>query len=326
MSQEILPNIFRIPIPLVGNPMKELNSYLIRGTDRSLLLDTGFRQEPCREALAAGLKELGVHREDTDVLLTHLHSDHSGLAPEFVGPERNIFVSSVDRAYLDVNIRREKWRQLDAAFIQAGFPRDLTEKLAVSNPARAMAAPEYDGYRTLSHGDTLEAGGYRLTALHTPGHTPGHMCYWLEEQGVMFTGDHVLFDITPNITSWIGVKNSLHDYLESLRAVRSYEVKLALPGHRAVGDFKARIDGLLRHHTSRLEECLRVVQRTPGLTAYEIAARMTWKIRADSWDAFPDNQKWFAVGECMSHLDYLLADGQVTRAHDGGVDRHFAVI
>lgn len=324
MTQEVLPGIFRIPVPLKGNPLKELNSYLIMGKDRSLLIDTGFRQESCREALTAGLKELGARREDTDVLLTHLHADHSGLAPEFVGRDRNIYVSAPDHDYLDANTRKKLWGRADAIYLSAGFPRHLLDALTSSVPARSMAAPEYEGYRILAHGDVMEAGNYRLTATVTPGHTPGHLCYWMEEQGVMFSGDHVLFDITPNITAWVGVENSLGDYLDSLSAIRTYDVKLTLPGHRATGNFKARIDELLRHHDARLAECLAVVKRRQGMTVYEIASHMTWKIRADSWEAFPNNQKWFAVGECMSHLDYLKAAGRVRLEHDGAVEHYFA--
>jgi glyoxylase-like metal-dependent hydrolase (beta-lactamase superfamily II) len=187
-----------------------------------------------------------------------------------------------------------------------------------------MAAPEYDDYHSLSDGEVLEAGGYKITAILTPGHSPGHMCYWMEEQGVMFTGDHVLFDITPNITVWPTMKNALGSYLESLKSIRRYDVKLALPGHRANGDFKARIDALLRHHDTRLAECLSVVRSRPGMTIYEITPHMTWKIRADSWESFPDNQKWFATGECMSHVEYLLEAGRVRRERDGTVDRYFA--
>lgn len=325
MTQEVLPHIYRIPVPLKGNPLKELNSYLIRGKERNLLIDTGFRQPACREAMEAGLKELGVARDDTDVLLTHMHSDHSGLAPEFVGKDRHIYVSSIDKVYLDVHKRLVRWEAMDENYNRGGFPKDLLNSLMVSVPARSMAPPEYEGYRVLSHGDVLEAGGYRLTALLTPGHTPGHMCYWMEEQGVMFTGDHILFDITPNITAWVGVENSLSDYMESLRIIRKYPVKLALPGHRAAGDFNDRIGALLRHYEARLAECLEKVREKPGMTVYETASRMTWQIRARNWEDFPDNQKWFATGECMSHLDYLRAEGKIRRETDGGVDRYFAI-
>ena len=51
--EETLPNLWRIPVPLPGNPLKELNSYLIMGKGENLLIDTGFRRAECRDALAS---------------------------------------------------------------------------------------------------------------------------------------------------------------------------------------------------------------------------------------------------------------------------------
>ena len=82
---EVLPGVYRIPVPLPGNPLKELNSYVIRGKgNKNLLVDTGFRLEACRKALIDGLESLGISMEDTDILLTHLHVDHTGLAPDLI--------------------------------------------------------------------------------------------------------------------------------------------------------------------------------------------------------------------------------------------------
>ena len=55
MMEPVLEGLYRIPVPLPGNPLRELNAYLIRGRERSLLVDTGFRQEPCRRALFLSL-------------------------------------------------------------------------------------------------------------------------------------------------------------------------------------------------------------------------------------------------------------------------------
>ena len=88
MTEKITDQIYRIGIPLPGNPLKELNSYFIRGEESDLLIDTGFRKEECRAALKAGLEELGADIERLDVLLTHLHSDHAvfpGKLPERTG-------------------------------------------------------------------------------------------------------------------------------------------------------------------------------------------------------------------------------------------------
>ena len=95
-TEEICKNIYRIPVRLTGNPLKELNSYLIKDPDRSLLIDTGFRRSECREDLLAGLAELGVYLEDIDIFLTHLHSDHSGLAAELIAPGGKVYIGEID--------------------------------------------------------------------------------------------------------------------------------------------------------------------------------------------------------------------------------------
>lgn len=327
MFEQVLPHIYRIPVPLPGNPLRELNSYFIQGGDRDVLIDTGFRQPACREALFAALGALGYDPGRTDVLLTHLHSDHSGLAPEVAGPDRRIYVSDIDRHLMQCfnDGTREHWKQSDAMFASEGFPPALMAERN-NNPARSMAPRETNNYATLSDGDVLEIGDYRLKCVLTPGHTPGQMCYWLEREGAMFLGDHVLFDITPNITTWPGVSDSLGDYLKSLRAISAYDVTLPLPGHRGRGDFKARVEDLLVHHVARLAETLDVVRAHPGRPAYDLSGHMTWKIRASTWEDFPVAQKWFAVGECVSHLEHLMTLGRVRRETDGaGLRQYYAI-
>lgn len=326
MIEEIIKNLYRIPVPLPRNPLKELNAYAIKGPDRSLVIDTGFRLPECRAALEQGLQEAGIDRNRLDIALTHLHSDHTGLAPDLIPADGSIYISAIDRKWLEGSSRADDWESSDLRYLEEGFPRPLLEELWGTNPARALAPVEYDRYVSLSPGDTLTVGEYTLRCVLTPGHTPGHMCFWMEEQGVMFLGDHVLFDITPNITAWNGVADSLGDYLRSLEEIRRYPIRIPLPGHRGViGDVAARTQALAAHHTARLNETLDVVRTNPGLTAYEIAGRMTWRIRARNWDEFPTAQKWFAVGEAMAHLDYLMGKGQVERRMSEKVGIYFAV-
>lgn len=82
LVEQVADGIWRIGVELPQNPLRELNSYLIKGkeNERDLLIDTGFRREECREALFAGLRALGSSPDRLDILLTHLHSDHTGLA------------------------------------------------------------------------------------------------------------------------------------------------------------------------------------------------------------------------------------------------------
>ena len=323
MVEEIVKNIFRIGVALPGNPLKELNSYFIRGDDCDLLIDTGFRRSECEESLAAGLAELQSDPARRNVLATHLHSDHSGMVDLFAGEERSIFMSETDIDYL-LDLQEGQCRERHfARFLTEGFPKDLLDEVYAINPAWTMATKNANtNWKRLKDGDMLHVGDYRLKTILVPGHTPGNCMFWMEEQKTMFVGDHVLFDITPNITAWSGVEDSLGDYLASLHRALEFPVARALPGHRHVGDYCQRIDELLSHHDRRIQEALSVIRAEPNLNAYDIAGRMTWKIRSADWQSFPVVQKWFAVGECLSHLDYLWKRGFVRRESANGLWRY----
>ena len=323
---ELLPGLFRLPIPLPRNPLRELNAYLIRGRERSLLIDTGFREPACRQALQAGLRAAGAEHDPLDVLLTHIHTDHTGLASEVVRPGGAIYIGRGDYPFTSRAWEEEYWGRIDQRFLQEGFPPEELRITTGTNPARTLG-PDLDlpNYQPLEDGDRLTVGEYTLEVIAAPGHTPGQICLWMADQQVLFTADHVLFDITPNITAWIQMKDALGTYLDSLRKIDAYDVRLALPGHRKTGDFHQRIAQLLEHHHRRLDEALSVVKAHPGRPAYDIAGHMTWKIRANSWQDFPVAQKWFAVGECMSHLDYLTVRGKVQKTVADGKAAYYAV-
>lgn len=324
MAKQLAPGLWRLDIPLVGNPLKNLNSYLITG-ERNLLIDTGFNQPACKEAMDEQLREIGVELEQTDIFLTHLHSDHTGLSTYLHRPGRAVFLSGADAARQEEYRRDEIWREKYASYVENGFTWDEMNWLWNSNPAK-MAVPEPlgRGYDRLEDGALLEYGGRKLRCILTPGHTPGHLCLYDAENETLFSGDHILFHISPNICRWEGVPDSLGDYLTSLDRVRELPVKLLLPAHREeTGDLRARAEELKAHHAKRLEGARRIVAESPGLTAYEITGRMQWSIRARSWTEFPLTQKFFAVGEAMAHLDWLEARKSAACRLENGKIRYY---
>lgn len=327
MYTEVAKNIYRIPVRLPDSPLKVLNSYFVKDPVRSLLIDTGFYTAVCKEALMTGLDMLEVKPDEFDIFLTHMHSDHAGLAADIIADGKQILLSERDLRLLDTTDDGERiiWADLARRFKEADMPEYIIDNINKINPAIAFSSPtESTQYVGVPDGTMIRAGGYTFRCTLTAGHTPGHMCLWDEDSGIIFTGDHVLFDITPNITSWAFVSDSLGNYLDSLRAVSKLNVKLALPGHRNTGDFYSRIDELLHHHDVRLAEVERIIRECPGLTVYEIAGRMKWKIRTDSWAEFPAAQKIFAVGECMSHIDYQILRGKIKNHKDGAVYRYYS--
>ena len=326
MAERIAADLWRLDIPLVGNPLKNLNSYFLAG-ERNLLIDTGFRQAPCREAMDRQLKEIGADLDRTDIFLTHLHSDHAGLAPELVRPGCRIYISAVDLPGLEDAMSPERWRRLYREYQRSGFAPEETAQLWHGNPAQNAVADRWDPglYTPLEDGAELTCGDHRLRCILTPGHTPGHLCLYEPERRWLFCGDHILFHITPNICRWSGVTDSLGDYLKSLERVKGLPVEQLLPAHRAeTGDLTTRVEELREHHLRRLADALDIVRRCPGLTAYDIAGRMRWSIRCRDWADFPVTQKFFAVGEALSHLDYLEVRGLVERWERGGHEVYFA--
>ena len=323
MPKEILRNIYRIEVPLPKNPLRVLNSYLIRGEERSLLIDTGFQQPECRDALFAALDELKVDRSRLDVFGSHIHSDHIGLAPEVVGETGKIYLGRGDFHWAASEESNLYWDMMDVRFAIEGFPLEELDYLKDRNPARAFG-PTLDlpNYTVVQEGDSFDIGGHHLEVIEAPGHTPGMVCLWMPEEQVMFTADHILFDITPNITMWPNMDDALGSYLESLEKFRQFPVKQSLPGHRQAGDYLARIDALQLHHKNRVAETVSVLEKKAGQTVYEIAGQMTWQIRAKNWAEFPLIQKWFAVGECLAHLDYLCNQGKVVRLEEKGMHRY----
>jgi glyoxylase-like metal-dependent hydrolase (beta-lactamase superfamily II) len=320
MIEEVAANIYRIGVPLPGNPLREVNSYFIRGDGGDLLIDTGFRREECYRALRFGLDELGAEQDRLDVLATHMHSDHLSQSIDFAGDRRRIYLSRRDLAYLRRILKGESQHIMRLRFVAEGFPEDVVDRIQKNNPARIYGISRMDDrFTDLDEANALGVGQYSLTVVPVPGHTPGNTMLWLESQKIMFTGDHILFDISPNITAFADVEDSLGDYIESLNRVKGFHVELALPGHRNSGDYHARIDALIAHHERRIAQAERIISETPGLSAYEIASRMTWKIRAKDWDDFPEIQKWYAVGECISHLDYLRKRNRIERERHIGV-------
>ena len=324
ITEEVATNIYRIPVNLPDNPLRVLNSYLIKDAKRSLLIDTGFRLDECKADLLAGLAELREDPSKVDIFVTHMHADHTGNAMDIVGKDRSVTISAIDKAWMTGDdAAQTRWNRNTATLINAGMELDdagFMPHLTRRNQGPPQNAHEYVG---VEDGHVFHVGGRALRCVLTPGHTPGHMCLWDADEGLMITGDHVLFDISPNITVWGTVEDALGEYLDSLEAIKVYPVKQSLPGHRSPGDFHARIDRLIAHHQSRLEEILDIIVKNPGSTGHDIASKMKWRIRAASWEAFPYTQKVFAVGECMSHLDYLSCRGKLKIDKEDGVSHYY---
>jgi glyoxylase-like metal-dependent hydrolase (beta-lactamase superfamily II) len=324
MIEEVYANIYRSEIPLPRNPLKSLNSYVIKGDDRNLIIDTGFNVTEAREAFFSNLEALEVDPGKADVIVTHLHSDHSGLAYDLSLMGAKLFMSQGDGSAVNRIHQHRAWRSTTDRMRMYGLV--LNDEHMNSHPGKAYAPGGTFDFTVLAEDDVITIGNYQLTVVSVPGHTPDMINLYERNHQVYFSGDHVLDPITPNITYW-GEEYPviLQQYLDSLKKIYTYPIKLMLPAHRAlIHDHPRRIDELLEHHALRMNEILGILSHSgQPMTVAEIASQMTWKIRADNWDAFPVAQKIFAVGEAMSHLD-LIVHKQWAVMNDVNGVLHFA--
>jgi glyoxylase-like metal-dependent hydrolase (beta-lactamase superfamily II) len=165
----------------------------------------------------------------------------------------------------------------------------------------------------LEHGDRPEVPGWRLVALHTPGHTPGHLCFHDERTGLVLTGDHVLPRISPNVSFHPqSTENPLGDYLASLKQLQAYPGP-ALPGHEhRFDDLRGRVDALAAHHEKRLAEAEGVVAGGAD-TVWTVASRLRW---SRPWPEIGGFMRRAALGETQAHLIELEHRGRVAGSGD----------
>jgi len=310
MIEEVWPNIFRMEIPLPANPLKAINSYVIRGGDRFLIVDTGMNRKECWEAMQSSLQELGVDLQQTDFFITHIHADHFGLVSELAEDSSRIYFN-----YPDAEIIKDPnhWEKLAASAALNGFPISDLQAAIKKHPGHKYHARGPLDLSLLREGDTIPIGDYSFRCVETPGHTKGHMCLYEPRTRIFFSGDHILGDITPNIALWAENHDPLKQYLESLDKIDGYDIKIVLPGHREpLQHHRQRIAELKKHHEVRANEALSILEKG-GQNAYQVASQMTWDIDCEVWEDFPLPQKWFASGEALAHLQYLQGQGRVKR-------------
>ncbi|MEU6347911.1 MBL fold metallo-hydrolase [Streptomyces sp. NPDC047072] len=313
-----------IQVPIPDNPLGHTLVYVVE-TDRGpVLIDTGWDDPASWDLLVEGLTACSTSvGEIHGVVVTHHHPDHHGLS----GKVRDasgawIAMHAADTAIVrrSRETRPERWFTYMAAKLEAaGAPEDHIAPLRNARrstlPGLSPALPDHE----IVPGELLDLPGRRLRAIWTPGHTPGHVCLHLEEEhpaqlpghGRLFSGDHLLPEITPHIGLYedpddATVTDPLGDYLDSLERVGRLAPAEILPAHQhAFTDAAARVRELLDHHEERLTG-LRALLAEP-LTAWQLAVRMEWN---RPWDQIPYGSRNIAVSEAEAHLRRLVKLGR----------------
>jgi glyoxylase-like metal-dependent hydrolase (beta-lactamase superfamily II) len=163
--------------------------------------------------------------------------------------------------------------------------------------------PELKVDRTIGEGDVVDGTEFRLEVLHTPGHAPNHLCFFLDEERVLFTGDTILDGMYSVVSPRTG--GDMAKYMATLERLRKIRVTRIAPGHGDVIDEpRARIDDYLQHRRQREKQVLALVKKQGPVKIREIVAAL-----------YPDTPEPLlpvAANQVQAHLVKLRAEGKVT--------------
>lgn len=320
--REVYRNIYLEEFPLTGNPLKSMNIFVVKTPEANLIVDTGFNNPENRANMDKLIEDLDLDLSKTSLFLTHLHSDHVGLAKYLQDKGiKEVIMSEVDGYIVDqgLTLEGEQWQSLlENAKLQGLESENLDIH---DHPGYKNRPEESFDYKKVRPGDTLDIGDFHFVLLDEAGHTPGMLGLYEKEKKILFCGDHILGKITPNITRW-GEKygDSLGTYLKNLKKIKDLDIEYLFSSHRfLVDDVNARIDSLIEHHKERLALTLSIVEKYKRANTVEVTKNLNRDIKAKDRNDFPASQKWFAVGEASAHLKYLLGQGKVKEEIEDGV-------
>lgn len=322
------PGVHRLPLPLPNDGLRAVNVYALVDQGELTLIDGGWAIPEARAQLERQLRVLGFGIGDiSQILVTHIHRDHYTLASQ-INAEYGVPISIGigERPTLESIATGEREGASDyvAVLREAGAERVAGEWLSLprtSFPPSAWRMPT----RWIDDGATTPAGGGVLEAIHTPGHTRGHLVYRDAARGLLFSGDHVLPTITPSLGYSLPLLDDpLGMFLESLRKVRGYGDSRLLAAHGPVASsVHARVDELLAHHERRLQLTYDLLRHGAD-TAFSVAEGLTWTRRETPLMDLDAYNRGLAIMETRAHLILLVARGRAGLRFEEGVARYSA--
>ena len=321
VTQEVMPGVFRVILPLGIHGIPTVNGYLIADAHGATLIDcgiwTGDTGGHGTRVLQEGLDECGFTMAQLRrLVITHAHIDHYGIAGEVVRHSgADLWMHTL--THLDI----AKYRNPEAAVSRRqqmlgdhGMYGTELERASTGLRDWMPVMPSIAEPTTrLQGGERFAADGRTWEVIHTPGHSPGHVCLWSAADKILISGDHLLPRITSPVTFERGFeRDPMTSYLDSLQRVAALAPAIVLPGHgEPFPDGARRAAAVERTKRRRLKEVRQIIEAEP-LPVTEIALRLFRKRLSGS-------AQHFAMAEVLAFLAYYDVRGlaQRVRGPDG---------
>lgn len=314
----------RLPLPFALN---HVNCWLLGDPGEQVLIDTGVANKSTQDLWQKTLSNANSADElklPKQLLVTHFHPDHMGLAGWFSSQGVAVLGSEIE-----VAVSRRVWAIDDASYGELygdwyeghGLPREVVDAVRHSgNRYRGIVhePPSESQWQYLKNGQKIELGNVEYEVITGRGHAPDMLMLYRDKDHVLIAADQVLPGITPNVSIMPRLKdtNPLKSFLQTLSVLRDLpEDTLVLPSHgvpfRGLG---GRLDFLAEHHEHRLADIMSACDHP--ICAYDLFD-VLFRRKLDA------QQTSFALGESLAHLRYLELQGQLKSEVQQGVCRFF---
>ena len=317
-----LNNIHAIAIPIPDISQLITANVFVVGKGPVTLIDTGPKSPTALDFIESQLSLKGLGFQDIErIILTHGHVDHFGLATAIknaAGRKIQCFIHAEDRwqlssQYLTRETATEEWADLMA---NAGLPQGEMEIIRKQISVLKGFGDALEDVSIMVDGQEFNGDGYELKVVHTPGHTPGSCCIYECRQQVLFSGDHLIKHITPNL--FIGVKKerlrnggyrSLTAFIDSLDKLLEFDARFVCSGHgEYIEDLPGIISSYKTHHHQRSRQVRKALYKKE---------RTLYAIIDEVFSHVPQGETFLAISELAAHLEILLAEGKVALVDPG---------
>lgn len=306
---EVAAQVFELRLPI---PFEDglVNVFLFTDGKEADLLDCGMNSDESVQLIERALRQLGAARLRR-LVVTHIHPDHYGAAGTLAGDGRadlyihRLEVPLVHPRYVELEHLVDEVRTY---LLVNGVPSEEADVLSNSQRALSQVVKTAEPAVQLDGAELLEMGTHLLRVEWTPGHSPGHICLYEAKEGLLFAGDDMLPELSPNIGLHPqSTPDPLHEYLAGLVRLAGLKPKLVFPGHgRPFTDAAGRAEALKRHHQRRLDQVMEIVGRD---------RKSGWAVALELWGPRENlYEKRLALQEGLAHLQALAVEGRVIKS------------
>ncbi|HRY07085.1 MAG TPA: MBL fold metallo-hydrolase [Hyphomicrobiaceae bacterium] len=266
VAATLVPDVMRL---VCENPgpftFKGTNTYLV-GSSALAVIDPGPRDDKH----IADILKAADGKTISHILITHTHRDH------------------VDNA----QALKDATGAVTCGYQRTGAARGNIER---SPSGTEFVDIDFNPDIQLRHGDEISGAGWTLSALHTPGHAPDHVCYALKGRDIIFSGDHVM---AWNTTVVAPPEGRMADYLASLQLLLERGESLYLPGHGGrIEDATRMVKAYLLHRRWR-EQAIITAIRDGRQSVREVASLIYANLDPKLHTA--------ALLSVMAHVEHLI--------------------